>query len=207
MRRILGRIKYKIGRWFYFNFPIYIGTLNIFRPFSTWFKVRKYFKMPHITFKCGNINNVYSHSLYNDRYEKSPNFILFFNNTDVEWKYKLSGITFECEPTAVLVLFNKWKFVWALEAPSIKPKNKYRDNNGYWEAIIECAYNYNKDIVKTKEDFSWKETIKDENGLSLKDENGSFIWTSTWDDNWLTKYSKKITKHINKNDEPNNRFA
>ena len=83
MRRILSIIKYKIETWLYYNSPIYIGTLNIFKPLKTWFSARKHFKKPHITFRCGKIDNIATGSIYNDYFSGRPNFIMFFYAIDV----------------------------------------------------------------------------------------------------------------------------
>lgn len=200
MRRILSIIKYKIGTWLYYNSPIYIGTLNIFKPLKTWFSARKHFKKPHITFRCGKIDNIATGSIYNDYFSGRPNFIMFFDAIDVEWKYKNEDISFESEPTIVLSLFNTWKFIWIFEAPTFE--NKYRNNNGYWEAVIDYVFN-GKDIIKTKQEYSWMSSVKDENGIPVK--NGEdYVWINNWDDEWLTEHGKKITQHIIKNDKLNN---
>jgi hypothetical protein len=80
------------------------------KPLQTWKKCKRDFKKPHITFRYGKINNVFTGSIYNDY--NGNNKFLYIKFNDVSYKWKYDNVCFEAEPSIVITLFNRWKFVW-----------------------------------------------------------------------------------------------
>jgi hypothetical protein len=184
----LKHLYYKILSWYIFNAWIYIESLNLFKIYKTYNKVSKYFSKPKIKFQYGKLNNVITGNLYND-YHNENHCILSLVIKDVGYKWKYDDIRFESEPIISLTLFNKWRFVWELNAP-------IEDDYMYWEMLLEYLYIYNENIEETKLNFGWKKHKKDNNGNNIVDENGNYIWESAWNDDILNEYGKIITHKI-----------
>lgn len=93
--------------------PIYINTLNIFRPLKTWWHCRTSFAFPHIhiLFKIKDFNYLYKHfytwywwdhaSLWN--FWKKPIIILI---DDVFWKSTYGIVEYQQSPFILIRIFN-----------------------------------------------------------------------------------------------------
>lgn len=115
-------------------FPIYINTLNIFKPFKTWFKHKDILKFPKIKFnfyKCpfkDFTNKFYTWYWWDHQYiwnfEKKWLIILI---DDVQYKLKYGIIELESVPFIFIKIFNL-HFLITLNSPN--------DNNyQYWESF------------------------------------------------------------------------
>ena len=141
----MGKIKYKLWKFFYYKSPIYI-EFKIFRPIREWWEVRKVFKRPHIT--KAKIEPSYYSMCHNKL------FHLSFN--ELGYKMKYDEPRFEWNPYIKLILFNKFKYVWVFTAPI------YLDNMEdmiYWESIL--WYSLTKDLKKAYEMNIWSRSIDD----------------------------------------------
>lgn len=176
-----SKLYWDIWNWYNFKSPIFINTLNIFKPLRTWWKARKYFRFPSIKFRYGKAGEVAS-SIWHSSMNCAEWFELKF--CDVFWKRKYDNIVFEGEPCVNLILFNKWHLLWTFECPKVS----YNESNYmYWEAMLDYVYDYH-DICKIKSEFGWVSYITDENGNDDK--------VTCWTDEWLTKEGKEKVKNI-----------
>ena len=148
-------------------------------PLKTWWEVRKLFKFPKIKLFYGAVNKTSTGYIYADWYDRSSDF--YFQYSDVIYKWKFDDVCLECPPYITLVLFKKWKI-------SVIFYGSIEDNHTYWDAILTCLYIDNKDIRKTKQEYSWIRYIKTE--------DGDYDEVSAWDNNILTNYAKELTKDI-----------
>ena len=176
-----NKLYWKIWNWYHYKSPIFINTLNIFKPLRTWWKARKYFRFPSIKFRYGNAGEVAS-SIWHSSMNCAKWFDLEF--CDVFWKWKYDDSVFEAEPCISLILFNKWHLLWTFECPKVSYN---KSNYMYWEALLDYVYDYH-DISITKEEFGWVSYITDENGNDNK--------VTCWTDEWLTKEGKEKVKNI-----------
>ena len=181
---IKSELYWKIWNWYHYDSPIFVNTLNVFKPLRSWWSARKYFRFPSIKFMYGKIDDCLSGSIFHSSNNCAKWFDLRF--CDVFWKWKYDDVRFEGEPCIKLDLFNKWKFLWIFECPNVSYN---RNNYMYWESLLDYVYN-TKNICKTKSEFGWCSYISDGNGNEDK--------VTCWTDEWLTKYGKKITKDIKK---------
>lgn len=94
---------------------------------KTWWKVRKIFKFPKLSF-----------------YTCKSGYTFYFQNTDVRYKWKWDYICVEDPPKLRIVLFKR-EFGLILTWPY----NEYEDEDFYWESILNYLYLYDKDIEKT----------------------------------------------------------
>lgn len=153
--------------------------MYIKNPLKTWLKVRKLFKFPKIQVFYGNVDKVNTGHIYANYFDKNSNFYL--QSSDVVYKWKFDDICLECPPYITLVLFKKWKLSIVFNGP-------INDYHIYWDAILTCLYIDNKDIRKTKQEYSWVRYVKTE--------DGDYDKVSAWDNNILTNYAKELTKDI-----------
>ena len=117
-------------------FPIYINTLNIFRPFKTWLKNVDNAKFPSIefTFHFGCFewlkNNIYTWYWWDHPYiwNFKNKWILILID-DVQYKYTWGFKELESVPFIIIRIFG-FNFIW--ELTSSDNKNIYE----YWEKII-----------------------------------------------------------------------
>lgn len=175
-----NELYWKIWNWYHYKSPIFINTLNVFKPIRTWWKARKYFRFPSIKFRYGKAGEVAT-SIWHGSNNRAKWFDLNF--CDVFWKMKFDNSVFEAEPCINLILFGKWQFLWIFGCPKVS----YNENNYmYWEALLDYVYDY-YDIYITKEQFGWVSYITDENGNEDK--------VTCWTDEWLTKKGKEKVKY------------
>lgn len=109
-------------------------------PFRSWWKVRKYFKRPKLSF------HVFSHPVYNCPYATYNTIgkILDISTVDVGWKTKYDDIRFERSPYIWVCFFKRFGF-------SINFHFYYKDefnekqqfDDGYWEYLLDYLYRGN----------------------------------------------------------------
>lgn len=148
-------------------------------PLKTWWQVKKLFKFPEIKMSCGKIENTTTGHFYSSWYDKNSNFYLKFS--DVIYKWKFDDICLECPPYIVLVLFKKYRL-------SIIFEGLKKDFHTYWDALLTCLYIDNKNIRKTKQEYSWVKY--------LSNDEGDYDTITCWTDDILTKYAINLTKDI-----------
>lgn len=123
--------------WLKHYFPIYINTLNIFRPLKTWWKNRDHARMPSIefthaicSFKC--LENY----IYTWYWWEHPDIWNFKNKwlliiiDDVQYKTKYGIRELESVPFIIIRIFGL-NLVWKFNAP------QYENNYGYWENLTK----------------------------------------------------------------------
>jgi len=158
MRYLLKSIKWKIKDWIYYHSNIYI-EFNIFKLWRYYWSARKYFLAP----------NIVKHKLKVDEGLGSDYFFLMTDCNNkwfhlsfhpCEWKSKFGDVRFESVPYACLILFNRVKYIWGLEAPIFEnyKGNWSRNNLLYWEGVLGYSINYNKDILETYNNNIWVRT-------------------------------------------------
>lgn len=139
-------------------------------PLKTWWKARKYFKMPkpEIHF-FGNMRNNCPFASYN-----YPAHILHVTSQDVMWKWKWDSIRHERDPYIWVCFFRRFGF-------SINFKIWYNENGKkqdggmyYWEYLLDYLYGSkdlnkvdqwkgirnNKEYIIPTQEFSLKECLK-----------------------------------------------
>lgn len=116
-------------------------AFQIENPFKTWWKARKYFKIPHTVIKF--INNKHRFP-YACKYWQGK--ILDINIHDIEWKDKWNSPRHEFNPLIYICLFGRFS-IW------IYPKIYWFDEFGerksedmhYWEYLLDYLY-YSKSL-------------------------------------------------------------
>lgn len=139
----------------YYHSNIYI-EFNIFKLWRYWWSARKYFLAPNIVrYKLKVNEGLGSDYFYLKSDCDNKWFHLSFNSCD--WKSKFGDVRFESVPHACLILFNKVKYVWGLEAPLYEQHRGIwsRNNMLYWECVLGYSINYGKDILQTYKDNIW----------------------------------------------------
>lgn len=114
--------------------------IYIENPFKTWWKVRKYFKLPHVRF-CffygGDQSPIFTTSSWCGK-------ILDIKIKDIMWKDKYNSPRHEANPIIYFCLF---KWIGFYITPLIEYYNEFGEKeNGdmiYWEYILNYLY-YNK---------------------------------------------------------------
>lgn len=101
-------------------------------PLGTWWKARKYFKMPKPRVQFFK-NNWYFHPFGK---------VFTFWSSDVSWKWKYDEVRHELDPFIFICFFSKFGVYITFEV-------KYKDKNGktrdagtfYWEYLLDFLYN------------------------------------------------------------------
>lgn len=165
-------IYWPIYNYFYYKSPIFIGTLNIFKIYKDWWDARKSFKIPYLKCYKLNINETLSSNAYFYIETSTNNKWLYFNVHRCQFKLKWGEYVFENVPYICLIWRNKVKWIIGLEAPLYEytdySNRFYRNNDLYWESIIQYNYAFNKDIIKTFNNNIWHRQYV----LKDTDENG-----------------------------------
>ena len=137
MKKLYYTLQYYI-RWYS---PIYINTLNIFRPFKTLWKGRKIISKenrPHFKLTYGCITNdnspIYS-EYYWDGYFAKNNKLFHCLITDIMWKTKFNIVEYEEPPRYHFVIFGKYYLTISIE---------FKDNYKEYERILKFIYSYYK---------------------------------------------------------------
>lgn len=118
--------------------PIYINTLNIFRPLKTWFKnkIKNHkLKFPNINIKCKLSNfdwireNIYTWYWWEheDIWDFKHKLILIIID-DVQYKYTYGIKMLESIPFIIIKIFN-FNMIIKFKAP------KYFDDYQYYESL------------------------------------------------------------------------
>lgn len=120
--------------------------INLFieNPFKSWWKARKYFKLPKISI------HFFSNPIYNCPYAsfKWIGKILDIRSCDVQFKYKYDDIRYEYSPYIWVCFFKRFGF-------SINFNTYYKDEFGdtqllddfYWEYLLNYVYE-NKSLIE-----------------------------------------------------------
>ena len=116
--------------------PIYINTLNIFRPLKTWWKCKASTVFPtiKISFKIKKFNYLYEHfytwywweHAYLWNFWKKPIIILI---DDVFWKSTYGIVEYQQSPFILIRIFNFNLIIKFVSSPHIQ-------NDIYWERMI-----------------------------------------------------------------------
>lgn len=156
MKYLLRSLKWKIKDWIYYHSNIYI-EFNIFKLWRYWWCARKFFLAPDIVKHKLDVNKGLGSDYFymmTDCHNKW--FHLSFHSCD--WKSKYGDVRFESVPYACLILFNKVKYIWGLEAPLFEQSSDHhwkRNNLLYWESVLGYSINYNKNLIDTYKDNIW----------------------------------------------------
>lgn len=201
--KLIRNIKYKLWNYFRYRSPIFI-SFKFWKPFQSWWKVRKIFKKPIFVYH----KLKYNQEFLGDDYFYIPitchNKWLFIDFDDCQFKLKYNEIRFESVPSIVLIWKQKIVYVIGLEAPEYeytvnREKNNYNKNNLlYWEGILTYLYEFNKDLYKTYLNNIWEQLLwdKDGNRLDIKIENNIILYLKE-------KYQKTLINRINLENEKN----
>lgn len=189
----------KIYSWFIYNSPIYIN-LNIWKSIKYYIKSMKVFRHPIIV----RYRLINGESLDNDYYfvsAKTYNKLLHISFNELDWKIKYCNYRFEGCPYLKIVLFNKYCWIFGLEAPIFsmrydtetgKVSGYDRNNDLYWETILEYLYNgyIDKDPIKAYEKIVLYKYVWQDDKVVGKIPETSF-------DMFRDKYKRKISEYIN----------
>lgn len=121
--------------------------IRIENPFKTWWKVRKYFKLPEIR-------------IYKQKYTSGPPYkngkgnLLYIWTHDLFWKDKFNSPRHEVNPICNIILFNKIRIIF-----SLNPKKC--DDHIYWETLLDFLY-YGFSLQEAIRGNTWKKLNKDE---------------------------------------------
>lgn len=117
-------MKITLERLFRQYFPVYINTINIFRPIKTWWKNRQTVKFPHIEFNIKKRTfdwveeNLYTWYWWDHiTMWNFPNKWIIVLIDDVQYKYKFGLRELESVPFVLVRIFN-WNFIIKLSAPN-----------------------------------------------------------------------------------------
>lgn len=121
--------------WFRKYCPIYINSLNIFRPLKTWWKNRDIARIPHIEFSLKRRpfdwvqENFYTWYWWDHitMWDFPHKWIIVLID-DVQYKYKFGLREMESIPFILIRMFG-WNFMMKFSAP--KNENNYQ----YWERL------------------------------------------------------------------------
>ena len=132
VKRFYYNLKYKFGRIMEQYSPIYWNSLNVFKCFREYWKVRKYFEAP-----C--IKQYYYPYIKQDEYETDVYSeckwrILEIKVYPLMWKLKWDSIRYEYNPSVSITFFNRWKYRFELCSPDGE------ENLIYWESILNFLY-------------------------------------------------------------------
>ena len=116
---------------------------------KTWWRCRKYFKFPGVTFYF--VKN-YVPFVYH-KWNEGKNIlsrIIFIQYVPLQWKIKNELNCFEQEPFIDIEIFRRWHF-------GIRFSNGKYNLDAYWEAILDHLYD-GKSLSDSVSDNSWKRT-------------------------------------------------
>jgi hypothetical protein len=108
-------------------------------PFKSYMRVCDTFKRPHIYFQWYRANYKY--------YAK----ILDITLSDVDYKYKYDTISWVGDPSLDIILFRKIHLKWTLSWPWDM------DNDRYWEQLLWTLYESEKNVVKARATWPWRD--------------------------------------------------
>lgn len=119
-------------------------NVSISNPFKTWWKARKYFKVPRT---CFSFSSNKHHFPYASKYWQGK--ILDIDIHDVEWKDKWNSPRHEANPLIYICLFGRFS-LWIY--PTVYNINEFGEKeNGdmyYWEYLLNYLY-YTKSLKLT----------------------------------------------------------
>lgn len=155
LKKLKATFQYKIWSYFWYKSPIYIN-LNFTKIFYYWWKSRRDFLKPVIVkhkLKRGDSLGTDYFYLNTDVHNK----LLHIDFRHCEWKTKYNDFRFESVPYIIVVLRNK-VWVWGLEAPLWEQCSNHswkRNNDLYWEGILDYRYKFHKNIIRTYQNNIW----------------------------------------------------
>ena len=159
IKKIYKKVKWRIWDWFNYKSPIFI-SINPFKVWKHWWKVRKVFRRPIITkHKLGVEGYLGSDYFLMKTQCNNKWFHLSFN--ELNYKLKYGEPRFETVPYICLIWRNKVKYIWGFECPTVTLHNDFysRENLIYWESIL--WYLKSKDLIKTYKNNLWQKSIDD----------------------------------------------
>ena len=112
-------------------------------PLRTWWKVRKWFRIPKPSIYFGPIILGLSCGL--------PNKWIELHSYDVTWKDKYDSPRFEFTPQINLELFKKYQLLLTFQT---------NNNDVYWETILDIIY-YNKSLKEAIDRNTWETCSKE----------------------------------------------
>lgn len=131
----------KLKKW-YLNLELF--NIFISNPLETWWKARKYFKMPKPEL------HFFADTFYNcpfARYDYNGRLLTIWS-TDVWWKDKEGYPVHERDPFIYVCFFRKFGFSINFKVSYIYEDGSKRDGGMYyWEYLVDYLY-YRKDICK-----------------------------------------------------------
>lgn len=152
---------------------IYIHIIN---PLKVWCSVKDIFKFPKVNILWGS--NVKTDNIFIN-YKYKHRKILSINCKDVGYKMKWDEPRHEHNPYICIDIFNKYRILIEFKSPS-----DLLEDFMYWEIILEYLLLYNKDLIKTKENFGWTKYVTDL--------EGNRIAIPYWTDKIFTDKGKEI---------------
>ena len=115
--------------------PIYINTLNIFRPLRTWWKNRNIAQIPHIKFLLKRRPFDWLQENFYTWYRwdhitmwNCPHKWIIILIDDVQYKYRFGLREMEASPCILIRIFS-WNFIMKFTS------TKSEDNYQYWERL------------------------------------------------------------------------
>ena len=112
-------------------------------PLRTWWKVRKWFRIPKPFIYFGPIISGLPFGL--------PNKWIELHSYDVTWKDKYDSPRFEFVPQINLELFKKYQLLLTFQT---------NNNDVYWETILDIIY-YNKSLKEAINRNTWENCNKE----------------------------------------------
>lgn len=116
--------------------------INIYlrNPLKTWWKARKYFKIPRPSF---SLCNIFCTNLY---YYRCEGKVLDIQSHDVQWKDKYNSPRHEQNPVICICFFNRWvfKIEFCIYGQNEFGEKVARDLE-YWEYLLNYIY-YDKPL-------------------------------------------------------------
>lgn len=112
-------------------------------PLRTWWKVRKWFRIPKPSIYFGPIISGLPCRLSNKWIE--------LHSYDVTWKDKYDSPRFEFTPQINLELFKKYQLLLTFQT---------NNNDVYWETILDIIY-YNKSLKEAINKNTWENCNKE----------------------------------------------
>lgn len=211
IKKLYYQIKWKLYYWFNDKAWVCI-SLNPFKHWSDWRKVRKVFRKPKVVkYKYDLSKEFYGYSsdYMRAEYGKCGNKLLRIKSYRCDWKSKYGEVRFETVPYLTIVWRNKTRWIFGLESPVYEeqPKVDYdgeynkidilnisTNNLLYWEGILSYLYEHDKDIVKTYKNNIWVKSYQLKNDINVTNKKLTIEYTIL---NMLKqKYAEKIVNYI-----------
>lgn len=187
-------------------------------PLRSWWKVRKWYKMPKIHFYIGRMEKKkkcekeeesfpvelgYFYFMSQDYLKWSNILGITFDSYDVGWKWKYHQIRYESNPFASIIFGTNIKYAFQIAiwftAPKVKAiynRNASKGNmryatvhdDDYWETLLKTLHKYNEDFEKMCEEKAFDHWI----GYS----EGKVRVSSVLNPNFLTNKGCRILSEV-----------